>query len=280
MAILTNRIKSTNTLFEFIRFILLILKRFLALIFVVFLLNSLYFSKSQFVNKVSLEIVGHFITPGLVLYEKIFKHVKSFATSLAYLQDLEIENIELKIEIDKLKKLRDNYNAIKVENIALKKLLQFVETNKYKYITAKLLSVSLNSFSNVALVGAGKNHGVEINQIVVNEEGLVGRIIETSDNYSKIMLVEDFNSRIPVVTSISRERAILSGNNGKMQMMYLQDNHSVTKGEKVLTSGDGEVYSEGIAVAEVIMVNKGHVVLKPIAKLYNSDFVSIYTQKP
>ena len=75
MAILTNRIKSTNSLFEFPKFIMYLLKRFLSVIFIISLLNLLYFSKSQKVNKISLEIVGSCISSGLVLYEELFKYV-------------------------------------------------------------------------------------------------------------------------------------------------------------------------------------------------------------
>ena len=276
MAILTNRIKSTNSLFEFPKFILYLLKRFLSVIFIISLLNLLYFSKSQTVNKISFEIVGNYITSGLMVYEELFKYTKFFTSKLVYLRDLEIENMELKIEIAKLKELQNNDNIIKNENEALKKLLRVTQQSQDDFITAKLLSVSLNSFGNIAIVGAGKNQGVAIDQIVVNHEGLIGRVIETSSNYSKIMLIGDLNSRIPVITSLSRERGVLAGSNGKLQIMYLQENHSVTKGERVLTSGDGKIYPEGISVAEVISVSKDHIYLEPIAKLHNSDFVNIY----
>jgi rod shape-determining protein MreC len=276
MAILTNRIKNANSLFEFPKFFLYLLKRFLSVIFILFLLNLLYFSKVQTINKISLEIVGNCITPGLMVYEKLFKYANFFTSKLVYLRDLEIENIELKIEIAKLKELQNNYNIIKNENEALKKLLRVTEQSQGDFITAKLLSVSLNSFGNIAMVGAGTNQAVEINQIVLNNEGLIGRVIETSSNYSKIMLIGDINSRIPVITSLSRERGVLVGSNGKLQIMYLQENHSVTKGERVLTSGDGKIYPEGISVAEVISVSKDHISLEPIAKLHNSDFVNIY----
>jgi rod shape-determining protein MreC len=276
MAILTNRIKSTNSLFEFPKFIMYLLKRFLSVIFIISLLNLLYFSKSQKVNKISLEIVGSCISSGLVLYEELFKYINFFTTKLIYLRDLELENIELKIEIAKLKESQNRYNVIKNENEALKKLLQFVEQGEHNYVTAKLLSVSLNSFGNIAMIGAGTNHGIAIDQIVVNNEGLIGRIIETSGNYSKIMLIGDFNSRIPVVTSLSRERGVLAGGNGKLRMIYLQENHSIATGERILTSGDGKIYPEGIVVAEVTSVSKDRITLEPMAKLHNSDFVNIY----
>jgi len=278
MAILTNRVKSTNYPLEFIKFILLILKRFLVLIFIVLSLYSLYFSNPQVKNNLSLEISGRFVATGLIAYENVLNYINFAIKKLVYLRDLEIENTELKIEVVKLKELQSNYHSLKTENIALKNLLQFVEKNEHKIITTKLLSVSLNPFSKSAVIGAGTKQGAEIDQMVVNHEGLVGRIIEVSNNYSKVMLIGDFSSRIPIVTSLSRERGILGGNSGKIQIMYLKDNHSVKKGEKVITSGDGKVYPEGIVVGEVVAATKEYVLVEPVVDLSNTDFVSIYTK--
>jgi rod shape-determining protein MreC len=79
-----------------------------------------------------------------------------------------------------------------------------------------------------------------------------------------------------VITAVSRERGILTGNNGKISINYLQDNHTIKKGEKVITSGDGKLYPAGVEAAVVIKVNAGDVAVKPITNLYQTDFVTIY----
>ncbi len=276
MAILANRTRINNSPYEFIKICLLALKRFLAIGLIVISVKLLYFSSPISISVASLEIVGYFISKGLAVYEEVFEKINFIAQKFDYLRDLEAENIALKLEITRLNQLQSDIQSIQAENLALKKLLTIVKDNEYDYATARLLSVSINPFRKVAIIGAGKNHGIKIDQVVRNNEGLVGRIIEVSDNYSKIMLVNDTNSRIPVITAVSRERGILTGNNEKITINYLQDNCTIKKGEKVVTSGDGKLYPPGIEVATVIKVNGRDVLVKPVTNLYKTDFVTIY----
>ncbi len=165
-----------------------------------------------------------------------------------------------------------NIYLIQSEN---KELLSVVEEEQYNYVSAKLLSVSLNPFSKTALVSAGVRHGVEVDQIVTNSEGLVGRVIQVSNNYSKIILVNDVNSRIPITTVSSKEKGIMSGYGNGSKILYLPKTHLVQKGEKVITSGYGNIYPYGITVSYVKKANAEKVLVKPVVDLSKTEFVSI-----
>jgi len=274
MAILANRSKITNRSIEFTRFLLVSLKRFLLLPLILSALY-LFISAPTKIATMSLEIEGYVISKGLVVYEVIFKQINLISNKIIYLQNLAKENIELKLEVTKLRNEQQSIYSLQAENEELRKLLKVTKEEQYNCISARLLSVSLNPFSKTALITAGSKHGIEIDQIVTNSEGLIGRVIQTSSNYSKILLVNDINSRIPVTTALSREKGILTGHDSDAQIIYLPKNHSIQKGEKVITSGYGNIYPSGITVGYVKNVAEGSIRVKQIVNLSKTEFVNI-----
>lgn len=274
MALLANRIKRSSKMVEFARFILVTLRRVFVLFFVIASLYLFLAAPKRF-SSISLEVVGHVIFGGLLIHENIFKQINLITQNFIYLRDLARENIELQLEVARLRKLQSNIYLIQSENKELKKLLSVVEEEQYNYVSAKLLSVSLNPFSKTALVSAGVRHGVEVDQIVTNSEGLVGRVIQVSNNYSKIILVNDVNSRIPITTVSSKEKGIMSGYGNGSKILYLPKTHLVQKGEKVITSGYGNIYPYGITVGYVKKTNAEKVLVKPVVDLSKTEFVSI-----
>jgi rod shape-determining protein MreC len=196
-----------------------------------------------------------------------------------YFQDLAKKNIELQLEIARLRHLQNNLDSISAENIALKDLLMVAKEEEFEYVTAKLLSVSFNPFSKTALISAGQKYGIEVDQIVVNAQGLVGKVTEVSSNYAKVMLISDVNSRIPVTASSSREKGILAGSGDKSRMLYLPDNHLMQEDERIITSGHGNIYPAGILVGYVSKITGNEVIINNAADLSKTEFVQILLPK-
>ncbi|WP_250311355.1 rod shape-determining protein MreC [Rickettsia endosymbiont of Oedothorax gibbosus] len=274
MALLANRIKNPNRIAGLAKFILVTAKRGLILFFTIASLY-LFIATPKRLSSMSLEIVGHVMFSGLLIHENVFKQINLITQNFIYLRDLARENIELQLEVASLRSLQSDIYLIQSENRELKQLLSVIEEEQYSYVSAKLLSVSLNPFSKTALLSAGAKHGVAIDQIVTNSEGLVGRVIQVSNNYSKIILVNDVNSRIPITTTSSKEKGIMSGYGNGSKILYLSKNHLVQKGEKVITSGYGNIYPYGITVGYVNKANSENVLVKPIVDLSKTKFVSI-----
>src|SRR5690606_4385105 len=116
-------------------------------------------------------------------------------------------------------------------------------------IATKILGDSSGPFIRSALVNAGETHGVLKGQIVINYNGLVGRIIEVGSKTSRVLLITDINSRIPIITASSRERGIVVGNNTDLlSLLYLPEDTRVQIGEIIFTSGDGESFPSGVPI--------------------------------
>jgi rod shape-determining protein MreC len=278
MAILANRTRSTNNLFDFVQFGIMMVKRLNIIIFIVLSIHLLYFAETKSLSNIALEATGRCISVSLMLYEQVINQINTIASKIKYLNDIESENIELKLEIARLKTQQSDMQSIRIENVILRKLLSVVKDIEYPYTTARLLAVSLTPFSHTAVVGAGRNHGIELDQIVTNGEWLIGRVVDVSDSYAKVILISDADSRIPVVSTISRERGILAGGNGLINMVYLQNNHIIQKDEKLVTSGDGAVYPPGIGVAKIAAIKQEKVIVESAVNLQKTDFVTIYSR--
>ncbi|ABV75432.1 Rod shape-determining protein MreC [Rickettsia akari str. Hartford] len=278
MAILANRVKNSSNSLELIRIISNTLKRF----FVIFWLGLsvyLFFTTPKKISSISLEVTGSIVSTGLAVYEDIFGYINSITQKFVYFQDLERQNIELKLEIARLQRLQSEVESVRAENIALKDLLTIAEEEEFEYITAKLLSVSFNPFSRTALISAGKKQGIEPDQIVVNSRKLIGKVIEVSNNYAKVMLISDINSRIPIRANSSREQGILAGNNNNSKILYLPNNHLVQKDEEIVTSGHGNIYPAGILVGYVSKVTEHDVMVNVAADLSKTEFVQVLLPK-
>ncbi len=274
MALLANRIKNPSRILGLSKFILVTAKRGLVLFFIIASLYLFIAAPKRF-SSISLEVVGQVMFGSLLIHENIFKQINLVTQNFIYLRDLARENIELQLEVARLRSLQSDIYLIQSENKELKQLLSVIEEEQYSYVSAKLLSVSLNSFSKTALLSAGAKHGVAVDQIVTNGEGLVGRVIQVSNNYSKIILVNDVNSRIPITTASSKEKGIMSGYGKGSKILYLPKTHLVQKGEKVITSGYGNIYPYGITVGYVNKANSENVLVEPIVDLSKTKFVSI-----
>ncbi|AFB21462.1 rod shape-determining protein MreC [Rickettsia canadensis] len=278
MAILANRVKNSSNLLELIRIISNILKRF----FVIFGLGFsiyLFFTTPKKISSIALEVTGSILSTGLAVYEDVFEYINSITQKFVYFQDLERKNVDLQLEIARLQHLQSEVESLRAENIALKDLLKIAEEEEFEYVTTKLLSVSFNPFSRTALISAGKKQGIEPDQIVVNSGKLIGKVIEVSNNYAKVMLISDVNSRIPIKANASREQGILAGNNNNSKILYLPNNHLVQKDEEIVTSGHGRIYPAGILVGYVSKVTEHDVIVDIAADLSKTEFVQILLPK-
>jgi rod shape-determining protein MreC len=274
MAIIANRIKTKNYLVELTKFILFLLRRFCIVILICACSYLLYFP-IQIVSRSSLELYGILISAGSLVSDSLIENVKILYNRLSYFKNLEAENIKLKLQLAKISDLETATTNALAENIELRKLLKVTDNVQAAYITSRLLGVNITPLSSSAIIEAGDNNNVKINDLVTSQDGLIGKVINVSYNYSSIMLLNDPSSRVPVVTSSSRERGILAKQGDNMLLIYLPEEHQAQVGELIYTSGDGKVYPYGLLVGKVDKVNNDGVFVKLSTDLNKIEFVNI-----
>ena len=125
------------------------------------------------------------------------------------------------------------------------------------------------------MLAIGREDGARRGFPVVDGDGLVGRIVETGARASRVLLVTDINSRIPVLVGRQAQRAVLQGDNGPApRLHYLAADAVVSAGDEVYTSGVGGVLPRGLRIGTVIE-DAGSFRVQPHARLDELDFVSI-----
>ena len=165
---------------------------------------------------------------------------------------------------------------LEIENKILKKELFITPPKINKYVTAKIFVDTKSLFSKSILINVGKNMNVQIGQSAATSKGLVGSIVEVYDNYSRVLLITDINSKIPVRVGKKNIKAILSGKNKKeLEFAYFQDNQIINENEIVFTSGDGGYFNSGIPIG-VTKIENGKTYVIPTNNLEELQYLQIF----
>jgi rod shape-determining protein MreC len=192
------------------------------------------------------------------------------------------EHFELFNELDRLRsenqRLRNwEWRARETERRAnqLARLAHVVEEPGLAFVTARVVADASGPFVRTAMLGAGREDGMKSGYPVIDESGLVGRIVETGARVSRVLLVTDINSRIPVQVGRAATRAIVLGDNGPAPRLgYLPAGAQVEAGDEVYTSGVGGLFPRGLRIGTVIDEG-GTLRMKPHARFDELEYVSV-----
>ena len=163
------------------------------------------------------------------------------------------ENEELKKKIELLEKDRFDTLYLQTENNQLQEVLDLDKTTAYSTVGAKIMLDKNSPYLNSVVINKGSNVGIKLGMPVLNKGNLVGRIVEVNYISSRILLLNDLNSKIPAVISPSGEQAILSGIGQKNPTLeYLPDGFQNVDDLTVYTSGKDGVLFPGISIGKII----------------------------
>jgi rod shape-determining protein MreC len=178
-------------------------------------------------------------------------------TGYVNLIDVHQENRALREKIDLLENKLHEQREIEIENLRLRKLLSFQESVPFGLLPSKVIGKGFNSWSRTLLINQGSRAGVSKGMAVVRPEGVVGRILSVSPNFSLVQLIIDSNSDIPSIFQRSRAEGIVEGKiSNQCRVKYLNRKADVQQGDLVISSGLGGVYPKGLIVGTVFAVQK------------------------
>ena len=164
------------------------------------------------------------------------------------------EYTELKKKDYNLENLIYENNFYKSENKRLKILIDEKETLSNEYLLSKVLLEQHSPYLKSAIINKGFKHGVKLGVAVKEKSYFVGKIINVNFLTSRILLVSDLNSKIPVIIEPSGANAILSGqgHNDYAVLEYLPKLKKIKKGDIVYTSGVDDIIPQAIPIGKVI----------------------------
>jgi len=250
---------------------------FLLLLLAAFTLMLLSKAEIVIVERLRAGVIDIF-APALDAVSRPVASVAEAVSTVRELGRLREENRFLREQNVRLLEWQQSAHLLAAQNRALQSLLNYALDPDVTFVTGRVIADSGGMFVRSVLVHSGARHGIVKGQAVLDSEGLVGRIAAVGDRSSRVLLVTDLNSRIPVVTETSRERAILAGDNsGRPKLVFLPPNASVAAGERIITSGHGGVIPPGLLVGRVVAVGPsgGEVRVQPVADLDRLEYVRI-----
>ena len=161
------------------------------------------------------------------------------------------ENERLRHDNEQLRFWQQAAIKLEAENQSMRQVLSLKEKNEQAYISAKVIGDSRSPFGKTLILKAGSDDGVMIGQPVVMGRSLVGRIIEAGKHSSRLLLLNDLESHIPVRFLSSGDRAILSGNASGLVLEFISDDAQYVEGDFIVTSGTEGFMPEGLVVGRL-----------------------------
>ena len=207
------------------------------------------------------EIVGDIISPVQGFMYRIATSVSQFFQSIAERQQMLKEYEVLKERVAQLEQQQLQMDEAIRENQRLKKLLDFKE-EKDNFIVEGVRVTGKNpgNWFNTITIDKGSEDGITVNMAVINDQGLIGRVIDVGKNWATVRTIIDGQSSIAAIVERTRDNGMVKGNNtltfedGLCRMINLPLDSDIVAGDRVITSGFGEIFPKGILIGEITEV--------------------------
>jgi len=179
-------------------------------------------------------------------YDWLAESTIDHSTLLEAHRELTAENLILKAKLQK-------FEFIEKENTRLHSLLESSFKIGEQFISASLINVNLNPNTQTVVIDKGKRFNLFLSQPALNEDGVIGQIIDVKPLSSSIMLITDPNHAIPVEINRTGLRTIATGSGAQNTLLlpYLSHNTDIQIGDLLTTSGLGGVFPKGYPVATI-----------------------------
>lgn len=141
-------------------------------------------------------------------------------------------------------------------------------------VVVSVLARPLSPMDHTIVLDRGTQQGLALDGIVLDAQGVVGRVLQVFPRTSVAMLLTDPNSRIACLVERSREHGLLVGSGQRLaQVAYLDLDADVVAGDQVVTSGPGGMFPKGLPLGVVASVTRDerrarlNVSVRPAARL-------------
>ena len=172
-----------------------------------------------------------------------------------FFKDLEDENQDLRKNLLELSLENQRMKEHMLENLRLRKLLNFKEQSPYIFISSSVIGLGQEQTIRSLILDVGSQDSVQKNYAVLTENGLVGKVLKVESNQSIIQILMDPNSLVSARLQRSREIGVVAwSGNLWLDLNYVPKDVNVEPGEVVLTSGLSRIYPAGIKIGVIAEV--------------------------
>ncbi|NLN15027.1 MAG: rod shape-determining protein MreC [Tissierellia bacterium] len=210
--------------------------------------------------------IGNIISPINKITNSVGNSISNFFATIANLTNLIEENEELRVKVAALEEENRDLKNIIGKYDFLKKEAALMENTNFNIIPAQITMMEPGNWYDVFVIDKGSKDGIEKGDNVINgieiesgviEEGIIGRVVDVGDNWSKVISIIDEQSRISFKITRTQDGGILYGSVDGVLSGYLFDSEAdVVPGDKIFTSGLGGAFLEDLYIGEVEEVHE------------------------
>ena len=222
----------------------------------VLIILSIIFIFVETVEKKPLNYIRSFIKDtiyrGSLIVSYPSKGFQNFSINVKEHLNLYSKYNKLKKENDELKSNISKSDFLELENTQLRKLIDEQVASSSNLVSARVMLDKQSPYLNSFIINIGNNKNIKNGMAVLHGENFIGRIVDVNFFSSRVLLISDLNSKIPVLIEPSAHHGILSGRGtNEPTLEYLPENHKIQNGDKVYTSGKEGIFSPGVPIGEV-----------------------------
>ena len=187
------------------------------------------------------------------------------------------QNAQLRRQLEQSRQRIIRARAIEFENQRLRQLLKLGASGTRSVATARIVNSTFDSSRRLATLSVGQRQGVRVGQPVRAPEGLIGRVVEAGRFASRVLLVTDAASNVPVRLVRNGTPAIAGGRgDGTIEIRPLEvGKNQFRRGDIFVTSGTGGIFGPNVPVAIVAQVTRDETIARPLADPARTDFALV-----
>lgn len=205
-------------------------------------------------------------------------------------EDLLAENEQLKAEINELNQQMSDYYQYKQENEQLKNFLELKSANPdYKFAYGSVVARDSSDLFYSFRVDKGTIDGVSVNDPVITAEGLVGWVSSVSAMHCNVTTILSPSASISAMDKVNRDSGVITSDitlaeQGLIRLSYLENDHTVKKGDMIVTSGIGGIFPKNLLIGKAVEVKSSstdvslYATVEPYVDIKNVNDVLIITE--
>lgn len=217
------------------------------------------------------------LAPVITALSQPVQATKNIGAAVSQYFDVAAKNIRLAADVEQLRKWQDVALLLETENAQLRRLLAVKAEATTYLIAARLIADASGPFLRSGLIDIGANDGVRSGMAVTNEDGFIGHIVATGATASRVLFLDDLNSRVPVIVEPMGLRGIVVGHNtDRPTLEFVGEGTILPVGTELVTSGHGGLFPAGLPVGRVSEIEAGKITVIPHVNRARVGFVAVH----
>lgn len=191
-------------------------------------------------------------------------------------QRLAEQNRELRSELRQMQAWKEAALQLEQENARLLDLNNVRLDPRLTYVTGVVIADSGSPFRQSVLLNVGARDGIVDGWAAMDGIGLVGRISGTGANTARVLMLTDAASSVPALIQPSGQKALVTGDNTAAPVIdFLENPDLVRPGDRVVSSGDGDVFPPGLLIGQIAADPSGRLRVRLSADFERLEFLRV-----